>query len=213
MKTSSSSGGSMAEFTSEEKKLLMSLDTPQKIQDFLDSLPVNFEPEGDTCISPLRVLRERRAHCIEAAMFAAMVLRMHGEQPLILDLTANSKDDDHVIAVFKRNGCWGAIAKSNHYCLGYRDPVYRNIRELVMSYFHEYLNKQGEKTLRSYSKPINLKRFDRQGWMTMEKDVWEVPSFIIRQPHAKILKRSQERYLRHADDFTKRMNNMQRQDG
>lgn len=199
------------EFTEAEKKFLKSLDTPQKIQDFLDHLPVNWEPDGDTCISPIRVLRERRAHCIEAAMFAAMVLRMHGEPALILDLTANSKDDDHVIALFKRNGCWGAIAKSNHYCLGYRDPVYKTVRELVMSYFHEYLNKQGEKTLRSFSQPIDLKRFDKQGWMTAQKDVWLVPSFIIKQPHKRILTRTQEKHLRNADEFTKNMNNYQRQ--
>ena len=201
----------MLEFTEAEKKFLKSLDTPQKIQDFLDHLPVNWEPDGDTCISPIRVLRERRAHCIEAAMFAAMVLRMHGEPALILDLTANSKDDDHVIALFKRNGCWGAIAKSNHYCLGYRDPVYKTVRELVMSYFHEYLNKQGEKTLRSFSQPIDLKRFDKQGWMTAQKDVWLVPSFIIKQPHKRILTRTQEKHLRNADEFTKNMNNYQRQ--
>lgn len=189
----------------------MSLDTPQKIQDFLDDLPVNFEPEGDTCISPLRVLRERRAHCIEAAMFAAMVLRMHGHKPLILDLTANNKDDDHVIALFKRNGHWGAIAKSNHYCLGYRDPVYRTLRELVMSYFHEYLNRKGEKTLRSYSRPLNLARFDKQGWMTAMQDVWLIPSHIIRMPHMRIMTRYQEKLLRTADEFTRDVNNIERQ--
>lgn len=199
------------DFTKAEKRLLMSLDTPQRIQDFLDALPTNFEPEGDTCISPRRVLRERRAHCIEAAMFAAMVLRMHGHRPLILDLTANSKDDDHVIALFKRNGHWGAIAKSNHYCLGYRDPVYRTLRELVMSYFHEYLNRRGEKTLRTYSRPLNLARFDKRHWMTAEKDVWFVPGHIIKMPHTRIMSRHQEKYLRHADAFTRDVNNMERQ--
>lgn len=202
---------SKQEFTQAEKSLLMSLDTPEKIQDFLDRLPVNFEPEGDTVLSPLRVLRERRAHCIEAAMFAAMVLRMHGHKPLILDLTANNQDDDHVLALFKRNGHWGAIAKSNHYCLGYRDPVYKTLRELVMSYFHEYLNRKGEKTLRSYSRPIDLSRFDGKGWMTAEKDVWHIPSHIIKVPHTRLLTRAQERRLRHADDFTRDVNNMERQ--
>jgi hypothetical protein len=199
------------EFTPDEQALLLALDTPQKIQDFLDTLPVNFEPEGDTCISPLRVLRERRAHCIEAAMFAAMVLRIHGQKPLILDLTANNKDDDHVIALFRRNGHWGAIAKSNHHCLGYRDPVYRSIRELVISFFHEYLNRAGEKTLRSYSRPINLAQFDKHHWMTSEKDLWIVPSYIIKQPHMRILTRTQEKHLRHADNFTRDVSNLERQ--
>jgi hypothetical protein len=199
------------QFTAKEKAFLKTLDTPEKIQGFLDALPVNFEPEGDTCISPLRVLRERRAHCIEAAMFAAMTLRLHGHKPFILDLTANNKDDDHVIALFRRNGCWGAIAKSNHHCLGYRDPVYRSIRELVMSFFHEYLNRAGEKTLRSYSKPINLARFDKQNWVTAEKDVWFIPSHIIKQPHTRLLTRAQEKKLRHADDFTRDVSNLERQ--
>ena len=198
-------------FTPEETKFLMSLDTPEKVQDFLDVLPTNWEPEGDTVLSPLRVLREHRAHCIEAALFAAMVLRLHGEKPLALDLTANSHDQDHVIALFRRNGCWGAIAKTNHYCLGYRDAVYKTIRELVMSYFHEYLNNAGEKTLRSFSRPLNLSRFDKLGWMTAEKDLWAIPSHIIRMPHTRILTKAQERKLRMADDFTRDVNNIERE--
>jgi hypothetical protein len=198
-------------FTKQELKLLNSLNTPEKIQDFLDNLPTNWEPEGDTCISPIRVLRENRGHCIEAAMFAAMVLQMHGHEPLILDLTANRKDQDHVIALFKRDGHWGAIAKSNHYCLGYRDAVHRTVRELVMTYFHEYLNRAGEKTLRSFSKPINLKRFDKKGWRTAESDVWYIPETIVAAPHMRILTAKQERQLRHADEFTRDVNNIERQ--
>jgi hypothetical protein len=201
----------LSKFSPEELALLKGMDTPQKIQDFLDTLDTNFEPEGDTVLSPLRVLRERRAHCIEAAMFAALCLRLHNKPPLIVDLTANSRDDDHVICVFRRNGCWGAIAKSNHYCLGYRDPIYKSIRELVASYFHEYLNLHGEKTLRSYSKPINLSRFDKQHWMTSGKDVWCVPSYIIKLPHTRLMTRAQESHLRKADEFTKDVNNLQRQ--
>jgi hypothetical protein len=199
------------EFTADEMKLLKGLDTPQKIQDFIDSLDTNFEPDGDTVLSPLRVLRERRAHCIEAALLAAMVLRLHNRPPLIIDLTANSKDDDHVLCVFKRNDCWGAIAKSNHHCLGYRDPIYRSVRELVLSYFHEYLNYQGEKTLRSYSRPMNLTRFDKNNWMTSKKDLWCIPSFIIKQPHTRLMTRAQEKDLRDADAFTKDVNNLARQ--
>ena len=182
-----------------------------KIQDFLDGLPTNWEPEGDTVISPIRVLRERRAHCIEAAMFAAMVLRLHGHKPLILDLTANNKDQDHVIALFKRNGCWGAIAKSNHHGLGYRDAIYKNVRELVISYFHEYLNLDGEKTLRSYTKPIDLSRFDHMHWTTDEKNLWIIPSHIIKLPHTRLFPRSQDKHLRDADVFTRKTSNLQRQ--
>jgi hypothetical protein len=143
-------------------------------------------------------------------MFAAMVLRMHGQKPLILDLTANNKDQDHVIAPFKKNGLWGAIAKSNHHCLGYRDPVYKTIRELVMSYFHEYLNEDGEKTLRSYTQPIDLSRFDKQQWTVAEKDVWIIPSHIIKLPHTRIISRSQEKHLRVADSFTRDLSNIKR---
>jgi hypothetical protein len=199
------------DFTAKELAFLKTLNTPQKIQDFLDALPTNWEPEGDTVISPIRVLRENRAHCIEAALFAAMVLRLHGHQPLILDLTANNKDQDHVIALFRKNGLWGAIAKSNHYCLGYRDPVYRTVRELVMSYFHEYLNFDGEKTLRSFTKPINLSRFDAKGWTTSDKDLWYIPSHIIKLPHARLFTRAQERHLRPADAFVRETNNIPRQ--
>ena len=198
-------------FSPEEKKLLLLLKTPQQIQDFVDNIPTNWEPEGDTCISPLRVLQENRAHCIEAAMLAALILRLHGHKPLLLDLTANSKDQDHVLALFRIDGSWGAIAKSNHYCLGYRDPIYKTIRELVMSYFHEYLNKAGEKTLRSYSIPLNLKTLDTKNWMTNEKNVWFVAEALIKLPHTKILERTQERLLRKADDFTRDVNNIERE--
>lgn len=199
-------------FTAEEKSLLLSLDTPQKIQDFLDALPTNREPEGDTCISPARVLRENRAHCIEAAMLAAVILKMHGYPPLLFDLTANNKDQDHVLAVFRFDGCWGAIAKSNHYCLGYRDPVYRTLRELALSYFHEYLNLQGEKTLRSFSsRPLNLDRFQKRNWIFAQEDIWFVPEALIALPHQNILTKKQERFLRNADAFVRDLNNIERQ--
>ncbi|HEV3410188.1 MAG TPA: hypothetical protein VG095_07830, partial [Chthoniobacterales bacterium] len=117
---------------------LARLRTPQKIQDFVSELPTNFEPEGDTCLSVAEVLRQRRAHCIEGAFVAACALWMNGEPPLLMDFQA-TLDDDHVIALFKRGGCWGAISKSNHIWLRWRDPVYRTPRELAMSYFHEYV--------------------------------------------------------------------------
>ena len=135
------------------------LATPEKIQRFLDDLPYNKEPHGDTCRSPRRVLRDRTAHCMEGALFGAAALRMLGHPPLLLDLEA-VRDDDHVLAIFRARGHWGALAKSNYSGLRYREPVYRTLRELAMSYFEHYYNLRKEKTLRNYSRPVNLRRFD-----------------------------------------------------
>ena len=136
--------------TAEEGRVLRALTTPQHIQEFVVGLHANFEEEGDTLRSVRGVLRHRRAHCIEAAFIAACALWLQGEPPLVMDLTAKG-DSDHVIAIFRRDGCWGAISKSNHVWLRWRDPVYRSLRELAMSYFHEYTNKH-RKTLRTYSR-------------------------------------------------------------
>src|SRR3989344_1742309 len=121
-----------------EVKMLKALNTPRKIQDFLNKIPINFEEKGDTCFSPKMVLKKWKAHCIEGAMLAAVALRLNGKKPLVVDLTSVPEDFDHVICVFKEDGCWGAISKTNHAVLRYREPVYKNIRELVMSFFHEY---------------------------------------------------------------------------
>ncbi|MBI2125609.1 hypothetical protein HYV87_01860 [Candidatus Woesearchaeota archaeon] len=189
-------------FTEKEVKVFKQLNTPKKIQDFLNKIPTNFEPDGDTVLSPRRVLRENRAHCMEGAMFAAAALRFHGYKPLVLDLTSVKDDDDHVITVFKHKGFWGAISKTNHAVLRYREPIYKNIRELVLSYFHEYFtNHDGKKTLRSYSMPVDLSRFDKQGWMTSEEDVWYVPEYLFEVPHKPILSRSQIAFLRKADQI------------
>jgi hypothetical protein len=191
---------------------LMSLDTPRRIQAHLDAaVKVNFEPDGDTCRGPLAVIRSNEAHCIEAAMLAAIIMRMHGKEAFLVDLTANEKDDDHVLAVFTENGHWGAMAKSNHHCLSYRDPVYTTLRELVMSYFHEYLNRAGEKTLRSFSTPLDLRRFDERGWLVAEKNVWYVPLALIKLPHEKLLLPGMAQRLTKADDFTRDVNNLERQ--
>jgi len=176
------------------------LNTPKKIQDFLNKIPTNFEPGRETVLSPRMVLRENRAHCMEGAMFAATALRFKGHKPLIVDLTSVKNDYDHVITVFKHKGHWGAISKTNHAVLRYREPVYKNIRELVMSYFHEYFtNHDGKKTLRSYSRPVDLSRFDKQGWMTAEQDIWYVPEYLLEVAHLPILSRSQIAFLRKAD--------------
>lgn len=184
-----------------ELKILRSLNTPKKIQDFLNKIQINFEEKGDTCLSPRMVLKNWKAHCIEGAMLAALALRINGEKPLVVDLTASDRDFDHVICVFKKNGKWGAIGKTNHAVLRYREPIYKDIRELVMSFFHEYFDDNGRKNLRSFSAPVDLSRFDKIGWMTREDDVWEIPDYLAEVKHFPILTRSQISGLRKADEI------------
>ncbi len=182
-----------------ETGVLRTLKTPEKIQQFLDStILYNKEPDGPTCRSPRRVLRDGVAHCIEGAMLAAAALRWHGRPPLILDLEA-VRDDDHIIALYKENGCWGAVAKSNYAGLRFREPVYRNMRELVMSYFELYYNLDGEKSLRTYSRPVNMARFDRIRWMTAENDLWEVGDYLCAIPHTPVMTPAMVRSLRPVD--------------
>lgn len=153
-------------------------------------------------MSPRLVMRHRKAQCVEGAMLAATALRVHGHKPLVLDLTSSQSDADHVVAVFRKFDCWGAISKTNHAVLRYREPVYRTIRELVMSYFHEYFVQDGgRKTLRSYGGPVNLGRFDGRGWMTSEEPVWYIPEYLFDVRHFPILERGQVRNLRPADDI------------
>lgn len=182
-----------------ELKLLKKLNTPKKIQNFLNKIPINFDYKKDTCMSPRLVLRKNKCHCIEGAILAALCLRLQGKAPLILDLEANKKDHDHVIAVFKEDGKFGAISKTNHTVLRYRDPVYNSIRELVMSYFHEYTDKKGRKNLRRYSLPINLARFDRRNWITNEKDIWFIEDHLVKVKHYNLLNKKQILNLRKAD--------------
>lgn len=162
------------------------LNTPAKIQQFLDGIPYNVEADGDTFRSPRRVLRDRTANCIEGAVLAAAALRVQGDPPLIMDLTA-VRDEDHVIAVFKRRGLWGAIGTSKFTGLRYREPVYRTLRELAMSYFEHYYNLAGERTLRGHGRPVNLARFDGLCWMTAEDDLWPIAEHLERIPHLALL--------------------------
>jgi len=185
----------------EELKLFKSLNTPAKIQDFINKIPVNFEENGDTCFSPRRVLKENKCHCIEGSILAALILRVNDYPPLLVDLTASKSDFDHVIAVYEKDGKWGAISKSNHVTLRYREPVYLTIRELVMSYFNEYINDNGKKTLRSYSEPVDLSMFDHQNWMSSENDVWEIPNYLVEVPHFPILSKNQIAGLRDCDEI------------
>ena len=184
-----------------ELKILKSLNTPKKIQDFLNKIPINFEEKGGSCFSPRMVLRNRKAHCMEGALFAAAALKINGEKPLVVDLNANDRDDDHVICVFQRNGFWGAIGKTNHAVLRYREPIYKDIRELVMSFFHEYFDDKGRKNLRSYSEPFNLSKLDHLNWMTSEEDIWFVHDHLDKAKHFPILGRKQISGLRKADEI------------
>lgn len=196
----------MTPWTTDEKKVLRSLATPAKIQDFVNNLHYRVQGENETSHSPRLVLRQRQAQCIEGAIFAAAALRYHGFAPLILDLEATAHDWDHVVAVYQIAGHWGAISKTNHGVLRYREPIYRSIRELVMSYFHEYfLQSTRVKTLRAFSKPVNLSRFDQRGWETSEEDIWYIADHLTEIPHTPILNRSQLRRLRKADPVEARM--------
>ena len=195
----------MKDFTAADITLLRSLRTPAKIQDFLDTIPMNFR---DTCYSPRTVLRERKAHCMEGAMLAAVALRFAGYPPLVLDLKSVPHDDDHVVAVFQKSDCWGAISKTNHGVLRYREPIYKTVRELALSYFHEYFLDDGSKTLRSYSRPVDLSRFDARGWMTYEEDVEYVPEYVDSVLHFEILTPGQIKRLRRADIIERKMGKM-----
>jgi hypothetical protein len=182
-----------------ELATLKRFSSPEKIQYFLDlELDYNKEGEGASCRSPRRVMRDRLAHCAEGAFFAAAALRINGHEPLIVDLEA-VRDDDHLLAVFKEHEHWGAIAKSNYAGLRFREPVYRTIRELVMSYFEHYYNPQGEKTLRAFSQPVNLKRFDRIDWMTSEADLWEICEYFCEIRHSRVMTLPMERKRRRMD--------------
>jgi hypothetical protein len=166
-------------FTPENLRALRALKTPTQIQKFLDALPYQY---GDTAWSPQRALRERKGHCLEGALLAASALRVNGHPPLLMDLEA-VRDDDHVIALYREGSLWGGIAKSNFAGLRFRAPVYRTLRELALSYFELYYNLRGERTLRSYSGPVNLERLDSRHWMTSEEDVWCVPELLIAARH------------------------------
>ena len=155
------------EWTREEIRFFKTVDNPDKIQIFLDSIEYN---PGYECRSPRWVIKKRSAHCFEGALLAAAALQFIGYKPLIVDMLAVN-DDDHVIAVFKQNEHWGAVAKSNFTSLRFREPVYRSLRELIMSYFDFFFNVNGEKSLRSYSLPLNLTIFESRNWATTDEDL------------------------------------------
>jgi hypothetical protein len=166
-----------------ELRTLRSLNTPVKIQKFIDGLTYQY---ADTAGSPRRVLRERRGHCLEGALLAAAALRVNGRPPLVMDLES-VRDDDHVVALYRERGLWGGIAKSNYAGLRFRAPVYRTLRELALSYFQDYYNLRGERTLRAYSVAVDLSRLDARHWMTDEEEVWSVPELLIAARHYPIV--------------------------
>jgi hypothetical protein len=183
-------------FTPKELRKLRRLKNPDGIQRFLDDMPYHL---ADTAWSPRVVLRENTSHCFEGAIFGAAALRAIGHPPLILDLEAQH-DTDHVVAIYKQNGHWGAVAKSNYVGCRFREPVYRSLRELAMSYFNLYFNLRRERTLRTFSRPVNLGRFDRQQWMTTDKAIWFIVYYLLKIPHFKLLKPGMAARLHRVDD-------------
>jgi hypothetical protein len=180
-----------------EFRALKKLNTPKKIQDFLDKIPINKERDGETCTSPLLTLRRKKAHCLEGALVAALALWLHGEDPLIMDLKTSDADYDHIVALFKKNGYWGGITKTNHGVLRYREPIYRDLRELAISFFHEYFMNDGKKTLRSYSDAFNLRKW-KGNWITSEEDLWDLEKAIDESRHHNLLNKKQIAELRRA---------------
>jgi len=186
----------MTTFTPAELRKLRSLKTPHGIQRFLDDMPYHL---ADTAWSPRRVLRENTSHCFEGATLAAAALRAIGYPPLVIDLEAEH-DTDHVVAVYRINGHWGAIAKSNYTGCRYREPVYRTLRELALSYFDVYFNLRRERSLRTFSRPVSLTRFDARDWMTTNEHLWFIAEYLFTIRHHSLLRPGMAKRLHRLDD-------------
>lgn len=192
----------------EELKILKKLNTPIKIQNFLDSIPFNFEKKGETYNSPRLVLANNKAHCMEGALLASTCLWLLGEEPLLLDLRVISPDTDHVVTLYKRNGFWGAISKTNHATVRFRDPIYKTIRELVLSYFHEYFwDEDGTKVLRQFSRPFNLRRLGTH-WITSKDNLHYIAQAVDDSYHYDIYPKSQQKFIRKADGMERLAGNL-----
>lgn len=189
--------------TKEEKKVFEKLNTPQKIQDFLESFQINFEEKGETLYSPRNVLKNKKAHCFEGALFALAVLLYHKKRAMLLDLQTTLNDEAHVVTLFKQNGKWGAISKTNHATLRYRDPVYKTVRELVISYFHEYFKDTGQKTLRSYTILDAKKILD--DWVTTEKHLWYIDELFNAQTYIPLITKKDIKNLRKVGLFERKV--------
>lgn len=177
------------------------LDTPPKVQAFLNGIPINHEFGGETVLSVREVLRQRRAHCIEGAFFAACAFWVHGHPPLVMHLDCDLSDYPHVIALFRQRGHWGAVSKTNGVALRYRDPIYRSLRELAMSYMHEYSNKRHRKTLRSYSAAFDMRRLAPALWVAGGTQCWEAHDRLAALRHYPLITRQQEKLLSTRDAF------------
>ena len=183
-------------FTPAELRKLRSLKDPHGIQRFLDDMPYHL---ADTAWSPRRVLRENTSHCFEGATLAAAALRANGYPPLVFDLEAEH-DTDHVVAIYRTNGHWGAIAKSNYTGCRYREPVYRTLRELALSYFDVYFNLRRERSLRTFSRPVDLARFDGRTWMTTDQHLWFIAEYLFTIRHFQLLPPKMAKRLHRLDD-------------
>jgi hypothetical protein len=193
--------------TTSERALFKKLSTPHKIQDFLDALPINFEQKGDTHYSPREVLKRNTAHCIEGALLAAAALWYHGGKPLLMDMRTKEHDAEHVIALYRKNGYFGALSKTNHAVLRYRDPVYKTVRELALSYFHEYFrDHDGLKTFVSYSRPVNLAQLGTS-WITAEEHLWHIDDLLNAAPHYPLVPKANASMVRKATAFERNVLN------
>jgi hypothetical protein len=184
------------------KRTFLALKTPQQVQAYLDETPYSTEP---IYRAPLRVMRDRRAHCFDGACFAAAALMRLGHRPLLVDMLPWD-DDDHVIAIFKRGACFGAIAKSNFTGLRYREPVYRNLRELLMSYFEPFFNLAKNRTLRGYTRPLDLRRYARADWMVGDATMDAIATGLDKAPRVTLFSAAQIRAFTKVDDTTYRAN-------
>ena len=181
------------------------LRTPERIQDFVAEIPWNYEADGPTALSVAEVLRQNRAHCVEGAFVAGCALWLAGLPPLLMDMGAARGDVDHVVALFRRGRCWGAISKSNSPFLRYRDPIYRSLRELALSYFPQYV-KNRRKTLRTYSVAVDLRRFDSKLWVTHAGFCHQLVDALTGARHFAILASGAEKHLRSIDEIEARSN-------
>lgn len=179
------------------RKILLRLKSPSLIQDYLDSVPINFEVHGETYMSVSRTLETRTAHCFEGALLAAAALAVHGQKPLLMDLRA-STHEDHVVALFKQNGYWGAISKTNHSTLRYRDSIYASPRELAASYFHEYIEDDGSKILTAYSAPFDLSKYPLKKWIAAGEELFDLMRALDRSRHFPLIPKKNRRLIRKA---------------
>src|SRR5689334_22307487 len=184
-----------------ERKIFRKLSSPRRIQDFIDTLAINMEREAKTYMSPRRVLQTGQAHCVEGALLAAAALAFHGERPLLLDFQAAYDDEDHVVALFRANRHWGAVSKTNHPGLRYRDPIHHTVRGLAASYFHEYYLWDGRKSLRYFSRPFDLSRYAPESWVTATQDLDWLVQALDASAHAPIIPKGNLRKLRPASSF------------